>query len=138
MGVIGGLSEYMQYQASESLTHSGAGSSAIQAGIGAGIGMQLGAQPWANRPTTLEEPAQQRTAIAPPPPPVEHVWHIAANGETTGPFSKAALGRMVETGDLSRDTYVWTPGQDGWLKADEVMELAQLFTILPPPAPSGA
>ncbi len=75
--------------------------------------------------------------MAPPPPPVEHVWHIAKNGETTGPYSKAAMGKMAADGGLTRETYVWTPGQDGWMKAEDVTELAQLFTILPPPPPPG-
>jgi hypothetical protein len=60
---------------------------------------------------------------------------LAENGQTKGPFSKAALGRMAADGGLKRETYVWTPGQDGWLKADDVAELAQLFTVLPPPPP---
>ena len=67
------------------------------------------------------------------PPPVEHVWHIAEGGATTGPYSKARMGRMVTEGTLKRDTFVWTAGQDGWKRADEVMELAQLFTVMPPP-----
>ncbi|WP_289085725.1 DUF4339 domain-containing protein, partial [uncultured Sulfitobacter sp.] len=71
----------------------------------------------------------------PPPPQPEKVWHLAENGQTKGPFSKAALGRMATDGGLTRETYVWTPGQDGWLKADDVAELAQLFTVLPPPPP---
>ncbi|MDJ0822381.1 MAG: DUF4339 domain-containing protein, partial [Paracoccaceae bacterium] len=37
--------------------------------------------------------------------------------------------------DLSRESYVWTAGQDGWLRAEDVPELAQLFTVLPPPPP---
>ena len=72
---------------------------------------------------------------APPPPPVEHVWHIAEAGATKGPYSKAAMGRMASEGTLTRETLVWTAGQDGWLPADDVQELARLFTILPPPPP---
>jgi membrane protease subunit (stomatin/prohibitin family) len=135
MGVIGNLNEYMQFQAAEALGRDGAGAAAIQAGMGAGLGMQIGqsvagAGPWGARPANAA-PA----AMAPPPPPVEHVWHIAEGGNTTGPFSKARLGRMATDGDLTRETYVWTQGQDGWLKAEDVRELAQLFTILPPPPP---
>jgi membrane protease subunit (stomatin/prohibitin family) len=138
MGVIGNLNEYMQFQAAESLGRDGAGAAAIQAGMGAGLGMQIGhgmanAGPWGARPA-VAAPAQP-AQIAPPPPPVEHVWHIAENGETKGPFSKAAMGRMASDGALTRDTHVWTPGQDGWQKAEDVMELAQLFTVLPPPPP---
>ena len=69
---------------------------------------------------------------------MEKVWHIAKDGETTGPFSKASLGRMAANGDLTRISMVWTPGQDGWQKAEDVAELAQLFTVLPPPPPPPA
>ena len=45
---------------------------------------------------------------------------------------------MVSVGSFSRDTLVWTPGQDGWKPAGEIPELAQLFTIAPPPPPPPA
>jgi len=79
-----------------------------------------------------------RPAAAPPPPPVETVWHIAENGVTTGPFSRAALGRMASEGKLKRDTTVWSAGQDGWKKAGDIAELAQLFNTAPPPPPPPA
>jgi len=136
MGVIGNLNEYMQFQAAEALGRDGAGAGALQSGIGAGLGIQMAqnmqAGPWGAAPQTQQAaPA----AIAPPPPPVEHVWHVADAGKTTGPFSKAALGRMALDGNITRDTYVWTQGQDGWQRAEDVTELAQLFTVLPPPPP---
>ncbi|KAJ02665.1 SPFH domain-containing protein [Sulfitobacter mediterraneus] len=138
MGVIGNLNEYMQFQAAEALGRDGGGAAAIQAGLGAGLGMQIGqtaaqAGPWGAKPQIAAAPAAAH--IPPPPPPVEHVWHIAVDGETTGPFSKAAMGRKAADGSLSRETYVWTPGQDGWQRAEDVAELAQLFTVLPPPPP---
>jgi membrane protease subunit (stomatin/prohibitin family) len=131
MGVVGNLQEYMQFQAAEALGRDSAGAAAMQTGLGAGLGMQMGqaaaqSGPWGAAP---------RAAAPPPPPPVEKVWHIAENGATQGPFSKARLGRMVTEGGLSRDTLVWTAGQDGWQRAEDVAELAQLFTVMPPPPP---
>jgi hypothetical protein len=41
---------------------------------------------------------------------------------------------MVADGALTRETWVWTQGQDGWKRAEDT-ELAQLFTVLPPPPP---
>ncbi|MEL7262061.1 MAG: SPFH domain-containing protein [Pseudomonadota bacterium] len=131
MGVIGNLNEYTQFQAAEALGRGGAAAATMEAGLGAGLGMQMG-QAMASGMS-----APRSAAAAPPPPPVEHVWHVAENGETKGPFSKAQLGRMAGAGELSRETYVWTAGQDGWMKAEDVTELAQLFTILPPPPPPG-
>ncbi len=55
--------------------------------------------------------------------------------QTRGPFCKAAHGPDGHRRRLTRETLVWTAGQDGWKRADEVTELAQLFTVLPPPPP---
>ncbi len=129
MGLAGDLGKFTQYSAAEAMTSA---AQTTNSGMGAGLGMGMGmamanaatqAGPWGAAP------------VAPPPPPVEHVWHIAENGKTTGPFSKADLGRMAADGSLKRESYIWTPGQDGWLKAEDVTEMAQLFTIMPPPPP---
>lgn len=143
MGVIGNLESYMQYQAAEALGRDGAGAAAMQTGLGAGLGMQIGqaaaaqAGPWGARPQSAGG-ASPAAHTPPPPPPVEKVWHLAVAGEVSGPFSKAALGRKVTDGSLTRETHVWTPGQDGWIRAGEVDELARLFTVLPPPPPPPA
>ncbi|MEQ9695672.1 SPFH domain-containing protein [Shimia sp. SDUM112013] len=141
MGIVGDLGKYTQFSAAEAMTAAAqTPNSGMGAGIGAGMGMAMAQQmanqgPWGARPAEQASPAPQAAAVPPPPPPVEHVWHIAENGQTKGPFSKAALGRMATAGDVTRETYVWTPGQDGWKRAEDVAELAQLFTILPPPPP---
>ncbi|PTX54150.1 membrane protease subunit (stomatin/prohibitin family) [Litoreibacter ponti] len=136
VGIAGDLGKFTQYSAAEAMTaaasNPGAAGGGMGAGIGAGLGMAMAGQmgaggPWGQAPAAA--------APSPPPPPVEHVWHIAEAGETKGPFSKAALGRMAAEGSLSRESLVWTPGQDGWMRAEDVQELAQLFTILPPPPP---
>ncbi len=131
-GLTGDLDAHMQYAAAEALRKGGEASGAMGAGLGAGMGMAMAGQmaqagPWGARPATAP--------VAPPPPSVEHVWHIAEGGNTTGPFSKADMGKKVADGGLSRETLVWTAGQDGWKTADEVAELAQLFTVMPPPPP---
>ncbi|OWU86607.1 antifreeze protein [Oceanicola sp. 22II-s10i] len=139
MGIVGDLGKYTQFAAAEALGKAAeTPNSGMGAGIGAGIGMAMGAAlgqqgPWGAAPAAAQQPPA--AAAPPPPPPVEHVWHIAENGQTSGPFSKASLGRMVTDGKLTRETYVWTAGQDGWKKAEDVAELAQLFTIMPPPPP---
>lgn len=76
-------------------------------------------------------------ALPPPLPGTrgETVWHIAIDGQADGPYGRGHLGRLARDGSFTRDTLVWTPGQDGWKPADEVAELAQLFTIAPPPPP---
>lgn len=142
MGVIGDLGRYRDFQTSEAMLaaaqNTAPGGNAMGAGIGMGMGLAM-AQSYA--PQTVQgpwgpSPAPQAAAAAPPPPPpVEHVWHIAEAGKTHGPYSKARLGRMAQEQSLTRETLVWTAGQDGWKPAGDVDELAQLFTVMPPPPP---
>ena len=141
MGMAGDLGKFTQYSAAEAMTAAAAnpnGGGGMGAGLGMGMGMAMANQmaqgPWGSRPAS-GSPAQ---AVPPPPPPVEHVWHLAENGETRGPFSKARLGRMAADGEMTRETLVWTAGQDGWRRAEDVTELAQLFTVMPPPPPPPA
>ena len=140
IGIVGDLTQYMHYSTAEALTSPGGG--LMNAGMGAGIGMAMAGQmaaqqgPWGQIPSS-GQPGAIGVVVPPPPPsaPVEKVWHIAKAGETSGPFSRATLGRMAADGELTRETHVWTAGQEGWKTADEVAELAQLFTVLPPPPP---
>ena len=136
MGIAGNLDNYMKFNAAEAMgSENSAMASSMGAGMGAAMGMGMAGQmqpgPWGAAPAAPAAHAQ----TPPPPPPVEHVWHVAENGEIKGPFSRAAMGRMATAGSLTRDSHVWTPGQDGWMRAEDVAELAQLFTILPPPPP---
>ncbi len=140
MGLAGDLGKFTQYSAAEAMTaaaNNPAGGG-MAAGLGAGMGLAVAQQMASGQqggPWGQPAPAAPAQMAPPAPPPVEHVWHTAENGQTKGPFSKAQMGRMAVDGTLTRETYVWTPGQDGWLKAEDVQELAQLFTILPPPPP---
>jgi len=136
MGIAGDLSNFTQYSTAEAMNAAATnpnGGGGMGAGLGMGMGMAMAQQmaqgPWGAAP--------QPAAAAPPPPqpPVEHVWHIAKDGNVTGPFSKATMGQKVSSGELTRESMVWTQGQDGWLPAEDVQELAQLFTVLPPPPP---
>ena len=125
-GLVGSLDDHFRYKTAEAMGQPGSGAGqAMGMGLGAGMGMAMTQGPWGRAPAA---------PTPPPPPPVEHVWHIAAGGETTGPFSKADLGQMAAKGQLARDSWVWTPGQDGWKHAEET-ELAELFTVAPPPPP---
>ena len=140
MGIVGDLERFGQYAQAEAMLNAsnnpGGAGAGMGAGLGAAIGMGMAAQrgPWG--PTAVQPPAQ--TGALPPPLPGtrgETVWHIAVDGQADGPYGRGHLGRLVRDGSFTRDTLVWTPGQDGWKPADEVAELAQLFTIAPPPPP---
>ncbi|MBI1416297.1 MAG: DUF4339 domain-containing protein [Limimaricola sp.] len=142
MGIAGDLGKFTQYSAAEAMTAAASnpnGGGGMGAGLGMGMGMAMAGQmarqpgPWGAAP----QPAAPAAAAVPPPPPppVEKVWHIAKNGQTSGPFSRATMGQMVGRGEVTRESLVWTAGQDGWKTAEDIPELAQLFTVMPPPPP---
>lgn len=140
MGIVGDLDRFGQYAASEAMLNAssqpGGAGAAMGAGIGAGMGMGMamgGMQrgPWGAVPQQVPQAAPQ----TPPPLQPEIVWHIAVEGQAQGPYGRAHLGRLAQEGRFTRETLVWSPGQDGWKPADEVTALAQLFTIAPPPPP---
>lgn len=141
MGVIGNLDAYAKFQAAEAM-EAAARNPGGGGGMGAGLGMGMGMAAGRAMGDALSGGAQPPHAApppyaAPPPPPVERVWHIAEHGATTGPFSRADLGRMALTGGVARSSLVWSPGYDGWIIAEDAPELARLFTQLPPPLPPG-
>lgn len=139
MGIVGDLDRFEQYAASEAMLaasqNPGEAGAGVGAAMGAALGMNMGAAgPWGRAPQPA--PAVQTAALPPlPGRQVETVWHVAIDGEAKGPFGRGHLGRLAAEGGFTRETLVWTPGQDGWLPADEVAELARLFTAMPPPLP---
>lgn len=76
-----------------------------------------------------------QSGMTPPPiPPV--AYHIAANGQATGPFDISTLTRMVSSGQLTADSLVWKSGMAQWEKAGIVDELKNLFSTIPPIPPT--
>jgi membrane protease subunit (stomatin/prohibitin family) len=137
MGIVGDLHKYAQFSAAEAMTKAADTPGAAGTVIGLGLGGMAmgGAGPWGAAPQAAPQAAPAAPPAPPPPPPAEPVWHLARDGQTSGPFSKATLGRMAAEGTFARDTHVWTQGMDGWKRAEEVAELAQLFAAVPPPPP---
>ncbi len=70
---------------------------------------------------------------APPPPQVQ--YSLSINGQQSGPFNIPQLQHLVQTGQLTRETYVWKQGMANWELAGSVQELSTLFGTVPPPPP---
>ncbi|MFN3846467.1 MAG: SPFH domain-containing protein [Paracoccaceae bacterium] len=133
MGIAGDLHKYMQFNAAEGMANPASGAGAMlgagmAAGVGAAMAQQIG--PWGTAPAA----PSASTMPPPPPPPASLVWHVAENGATKGPFDETALMQMAASGQLSRASMVWAPGQDGWKMAAETA-LGRLFDAVPPPPP---
>lgn len=79
----------------------------------------------------------QQTAPGAVPPPIPTVaYHVAVNGQATGPFDITVLAQMAAVGQLTAGSLVWKNGMAQWAKAGTVDELKNLFANAMPPIPS--
>lgn len=78
---------------------------------------------------------QQTTPGAVPPPISVVAYHVAVNGQATGPFDISVLAQMATAGQLTADSLVWKNGMAQWAKAGTVDELKKLFANAMPPIP---
>nr|WP_322624777.1 SPFH domain-containing protein [uncultured Flavobacterium sp.] len=73
----------------------------------------------------------------PPPPPVI-AYHIALNGQQSGPFTVEQLKGFVTTGQFTPRHYLWKQGMAGWELAESIPEFSAIFGQVPPPPPPPA
>ena len=72
-------------------------------------------------------------AVSPPIPTT--TYHVAVNGQATGPFDIETLKNMAANKQLTSNSLVWRAGMEQWIKAEMIEELKVLFTNVIPPIP---
>ena len=81
----------------------------------------------------MNQPAQQGTT----PPSIPNVaYHLAVNGQATGPYDLNMLRQMATAGQLNADSLVWKNGMSEWAKAGTIDELKSIFVVMPPISPT--
>ncbi len=152
-GMVGNLDKYMTYQTGVALEAGATNSSgAAGAGIGMGAGLamghqmansmgqpqgqpQQGNQHWHNDGRRVDaNPASAKSL--PPPLPGGKRYHVAVDGEASGPYSLEGLQQQLGNGSITPKSLVWTSGMEDWVEASEVADLSGLFRA-PPPLPRG-
>ena len=103
---------------------------------GAGMGMGMGFA-MANQIGNAFQSNQQsnQSAGGPPPLPNQVSFHIAVNGQQSGPHDLNSLQQMINSNQINRDTLVWKQGMPQWTAAGQVADLQNLFGSVPPPLP---
>ena len=141
MAAIGNLQAYTQYETAGAIRDAANNPGGVAgAGVGIGAGVAMGAQMvnamgLGGAAGMAAGGAASQGAGASPPIPGATGFHIAVNGQQTGPFDISALQGQASSGQIKRDTLVWKTGMAQWLKAGDVPELSALFADVPPPVP---
>lgn len=77
----------------------------------------------------------QQTAPGSVPPLIPVVaYHVAVNGQATGPYEVGTLQQMAAAGQFTANSLVWKTGMTEWVRASSVDELKGLFMPPVPPA----
>ena len=99
--------------------------------VGGVVGQNI-AGAMGNAMSGMNQSVQQ--GATPPPIPVI-AYHVAVNGQATGPFDLNVLSQMATTGQINAESLVWKNGMAEWAKAGTVEELKHLFVAIPPIPP---
>ena len=78
---------------------------------------------------------QQATPGVTPPPIINTAYHVAVNGQATGPYDINTLSQMAAAGTFTKASLVWKQGMDNWVAAEKVQELQPVFGSVIPPIP---
>jgi len=128
MGVIGDMNRFQQYQMGHAITQAasnpGAAGGAMSEGVGLGVGLAMAGR--------LGQAASG--ALMPPPPPSD-MWHVAVNGQTSGPYATADLQAMIARGQVSAQAHAWSPSLGSWTP---IANIPALRGATPPPPPPPA
>jgi len=61
--------------------------------------------------------------------------HAIVGGVQKGPFSIGEITAMIQSGDITMDTYMWKPGMPEWQFARDISDIGPTFDLTPPQIP---
>ncbi|MDI9627965.1 MAG: SPFH domain-containing protein [Acidobacteriota bacterium] len=132
MNQLSDMDKYQRAKQSDAMTTAAGnpGGSGMGEMMGAGMGMAMAQQ-------MMNQQSQQAQRVQQTPPPLlqdNQTFHVEIQGSAAGPYNLGQLRVMVENGQLTTHTLVWSAGMAGWMPANQVPALRLLF-VSPPPIP---
>ena len=61
---------------------------------------------------------------------VNDFWHYAVGSEKRGPVPRTTIAKLLASGEISSETYVWQPGMDNWVHLGDAPTLKGLVAAL--------
>jgi len=58
------------------------------------------------------------------------MWHYAVGSDRKGPVPRPTLAKLLASGEISAETYVWQPGMDNWVHLGDAPPLKPLVAGL--------
>lgn len=110
------------------------GAGGMMASMGAGLGVGFGV---GNTVGGIVGNVMNTNPTTPPPIPTGKMYHVVINGTQIPNLSVQQIEQLVNQGQVSAETLVWTAGMASWMPLSSVPELAHLVKQqTPPPIPN--
>ena len=131
--ITGNLDDHLKYQSAEALGNATSGGGGMGDMIGMGAGLAMGQQMADSMRSSYAQPQQQPQAPSMPPPLPNQspMYHVAINGVSQGPYPLSTIFEYISSGNITRESLLWSEGMAGWSRADKIF--ADKFVSTPPP-----
>ncbi|WP_338791608.1 SPFH domain-containing protein [Bernardetia sp. Wsw4-3y2] len=129
----GNLNNYTQFKMGQAMEDSANNPNGGNEGLSMGMGMAMANQMSNQMQNQQQNQNQGQQHNSTPPPMVS--FHVHLDGQQAGPFPLAELQKMIQSGQITRTSYVWKAGMAEWAAAEKVAELQGFFGSVPPPLP---
>lgn len=113
----------------------GAGFNPVAMMAGVAVGGAIGKNIAGTMSGAMSGTKQSMASGTVPPPIPGSMYYVAADGKSTGPFDIPTLKNMALSGQFSASSLVWKQGMSEWLKAENIEELKNMFSTIPPVPP---
>lgn len=113
----------------------GAGFNPVAMMAGVAVGGAIGKNIAGTMSGAMSGTKQSMASGTVPPPIPGSMYYVAADGKSTGPFDIPTLKNMALSGQFSASSLVWKQGMSEWSKAENIEELKNMFSTIPPVPP---
>lgn len=72
-------------------------------------------------------------AMNPMPQSPSNMYYVIMDGQQSGPYSDGELSRLIGQKKVTKDTYIWRPGMQEWLTAENLPDVLKLVALQPVP-----
>ncbi len=62
-------------------------------------------------------------------------FFVLVDGEQKGPLNEDEITKLIVDGKITKETFVWIPGSQGWAFASKINDVNKLFLLTPPSPP---
>lgn len=131
MGMVGDLSQYLEFQAADSMSSgkNGGGSSVASDAMAMGVGFAMAEK----LSKSMGEKKENSTTQIPPQISPEKIYYYAQDKKPIGPFSIDECKALIRESKITPDMLMWKIDMKDWQKAKDFEEIKPLFNISSPP-----